>query len=87
MPLVDPESSGRYVKEHSSADRAFFRLHGQPKVWSLDTREAMSVHYYMDNALFKDRGDLLAQPVKATLRRRGFLPVTIEMPLSQILKF
>jgi hypothetical protein len=48
------------------------------QIYPGDAEHVMSIPYYVDRNIFWDRGDLFERPVKATLYRPGFQPVTLE---------
>jgi len=75
------------VEERSSRTTCFFRSlrYGQDEaIYPGDTKEVMSLPYYMDDDIFFERDDLFEQPVKATFYREGFQPLTIEKPFGEL---
>ena len=85
--IEDAGSQAAYVAARSSGGTAFFRAQSDEngtEVYPGDTVLILSVPYYMDNAIFTNRGDLFERPVRATLYRKGSQPVAIETPVSDL---
>jgi hypothetical protein len=84
MPAIvvrDPEGQSLYVRNRSTRDVAFFRVTSGSEskdIYPGDTVSVMSLPYYMDRDIFWSPGDLFERPIKVTLYRRGFRPITIE---------
>ncbi len=90
LVVSSPEAHPLYVRERSTPDVAFFRLkssnHEQHIFYSGDNKPVMSIPYYVDNEIYqrnfwglstrRSARDLFKEPVKATLYRPGFRPVT-----------
>jgi hypothetical protein len=75
------EEQSSYVRDRSTRDVAFFRVaSGSQKqdIYPGDTLSVLSIPYYMDRDIFWSREDLFERPIKVTLYRRGFRPVTME---------
>ena len=70
-----------YVRNRSTRDVAFFRVTSASEskdIYPGDAVPVMSIPYYMDRDIFWSREDLFERPIKVTLYRRGFRPITIE---------
>lgn len=79
--VASPETQPSYVPDRSTRQVAFFRVASDTvahEIYPGDGRLVMAIPYYIDHRLFWSRGDLFDQPVKVTLYRRGFRPVTLE---------
>ncbi len=76
-----PSTSVLYVPDRSSREVAFFRVsdrnHRGP-IYHGDIKLVASVEYFIDSAIFWNRGNLFDRPIRATLYRPGFQPVTVE---------
>lgn len=88
----EPGNDYQYVADRSSHKCAFFRVDSQrhrPRdvIYPGDERLVWSINYFIDEKLFWNRGDLFDQPVRATLYRRGFQPIVIELRLGDLQQF
>lgn len=74
-----------YLPDRSTPRIAFFRSTSDmapDKIYPGDSREIMSVSYYMDDAILRNLHGLFQEPVRATLYRPGFQPVIVERPFK-----
>ena len=74
------EEQSSYVRGRSTRQVAFFRVaSGNQKqdIYPGDTVPVMSIPYYVDRDIFWNREGLFQLPIKVTLYRRGFRPVTM----------
>lgn len=89
--VVDrPEQHSLYVRERSTRAVMFLRAAGQyhpGPIYPGDSRRVIRVRYYVDNAIYIDRGDLFDQPVTARLYRNNFAPLVVTKPFGELQQF
>lgn len=76
-----------YVKDRSNQNISFFRVvkkNGCEDVYPGDIKLVMSIPYYMSHDIYFNRGNLFTQPVRATLHRTGFRPLTVEKLFGEL---
>lgn len=85
-----PESIHGYVSDRSTHQWNLFRVsrHNQSDdVYPGDTKVIITIPYYMDNDIYRGKGDLFERLVTATLYRQGYPPLVIEVPFRELQKF
>ncbi len=84
-----PEKQSFFVRDRTTREVAFFRVDSElhrPKevIYPGDAKVVVTIEYFMDNDIYWSREDLFYRPVKATLYRRGYRPLTIERPFREL---
>ncbi len=85
LVVASQENQPHYVPDRSTQKVAFFRVAstmGEPEVYPGDAKIVMSISYYVDQDIFRHRGDLFQQILKVTLYRRGFAPFALARPFG-----
>ncbi len=88
--IEKPEIIKNFVAQRSTNQISFFRVGSEKHLHDIfpgDTEIIMTIDYYMDHKIFFNRGNLFKLPVKATMYRRGFLPISIEKPFEDLQYF
>jgi hypothetical protein len=90
MPTVVLVDLGGAVPERSNGEMTFFRAAWQASaddVFPDDRRISLTVPYFMDSRLYRDRGGLLDRPISATLFCAGRRLVRVERRFSDFQRF
>lgn len=86
LELECAEVKSLIVVARSNRRTALLRSVG-PELYPGDACNVFVVPYFVDDSIFENRPDAFQQPVKATLYRPGFLPVTAEKLFDEMQNF
>lgn len=81
-----------HVPERDAPDMRFFRLDSEKhrpkdKVYPGDAKRVIAINYFVDQRLFRNRGDLFDQIVKATLYAEDLKPICVEARFEDLQRF
>lgn len=85
--LEAPDQHALFIPDRSNLYTRFFRSISAgtgDTVCPGDTKLVILLNYFLDKAVYINRGDLFSQPVRATLYRPGLPPVALERPFEDL---
>jgi len=89
-----PDQNALYVPARSNATTSVFYISNEQLIAQLkeeitpgNTKVAITITYFVTAEIYRSRGNLFSQPVKATFSRQGFQPVVVEKKLTDFQEF